>query len=63
MVLRAHLALILMIGLLFLTAGTWQYWQAWVYFIINMVILVRDQISTRTRALVKPVPINTLRQI
>ncbi len=40
MVLRALLAPILMIGLLFLTAGTWHYWQAWVYFAINMVILV-----------------------
>ena len=40
MVLRALLAPILMIALLFLSAGTWQYWQAWVYFIINMVILV-----------------------
>jgi protein-S-isoprenylcysteine O-methyltransferase Ste14 len=40
MVLRAVLAPILMIGLLFLTAGTWHYWQAWVYFFINMIILV-----------------------
>jgi protein-S-isoprenylcysteine O-methyltransferase Ste14 len=39
-VLRAVLAPILMVGLLFLVAGTWDYWQAWVYFIINMVILV-----------------------
>jgi protein-S-isoprenylcysteine O-methyltransferase Ste14 len=40
MVLRAVLAPILMVGLLFLVAGTWDYWQAWVYLIINMVILV-----------------------
>jgi protein-S-isoprenylcysteine O-methyltransferase Ste14 len=40
MVLRALLAPVLLIALLFLTAGTWHYWQAWVYFIINMVFLV-----------------------
>jgi protein-S-isoprenylcysteine O-methyltransferase Ste14 len=40
MILRAVLAPVLMIGLLFLVAGTWHYWQAWVYLILNMVILV-----------------------
>jgi protein-S-isoprenylcysteine O-methyltransferase Ste14 len=40
MILRTLLAPVLMIGLLFLTAGTWHYWQAWVYFILNMAILV-----------------------
>src|SRR5215471_3198593 len=40
MVLRAVLAPVLMIVLLFFVAGTWYYWQAWVYFIINMVILI-----------------------
>lgn len=40
MILRALLAPILMIGLLFLAAGRWDYWQAWVYFIVNMVILI-----------------------
>ena len=40
MILRALLAPLLMIGLLFLTAGRWDYWQAWVYTIINMIILV-----------------------
>ncbi len=40
MVLRALLAPIIMIGLLFLTAGTWRYWQAWVYLFINMFILI-----------------------
>ncbi len=40
MVLRALLAPILMIGLLFLTAGTWYYWQAWIYIILNTVIIV-----------------------
>ena len=40
MVMRAVLAPVLMIVLLFFVAGTWDYWQAWVYFIINMVILI-----------------------
>ena len=40
MILRALLAPIIMIGLLFLVAGTWDYWQAWVYLIINMIILI-----------------------
>src|SRR5512147_1411655 len=40
MVLRALLAPILMVGLLFLVAGRWDYWQAWVYSIINMVVLI-----------------------
>jgi protein-S-isoprenylcysteine O-methyltransferase Ste14 len=40
MVLRALLAPILMVGLLFLVAGTWDYWQAWVYLIINMILLL-----------------------
>jgi len=40
MALRAVLAPALMIVLLFFVAGTWHYWQAWVYFIINMVILI-----------------------
>lgn len=39
MVLRALLAPVLMIGLLFLVAGRWDYWQAWVYTITNMIIL------------------------
>jgi protein-S-isoprenylcysteine O-methyltransferase Ste14 len=40
MVLRALLAPVLMIGLLFLVAGRWNYWQAWVYTIINTIVLV-----------------------
>lgn len=40
MVLRALLAPVLMIGLLFFVAGRWDYWQAWVYSTVNMVILV-----------------------
>lgn len=40
MVLRALLAPVLMVGLLFLVAGTWYYWQAWIYLIINMILLV-----------------------
>lgn len=39
MVMRAVLAPVLMIGLLFLVAGRWDYWQAWVYSILNMVLL------------------------
>jgi len=40
MVLRALLAPILMVGLLFLVAGRWDYWQAWVYTITNMIVLL-----------------------
>ena len=40
LVLRALLAPIVMVVLLFLIAGTWYYWQAWIYLIINMVILI-----------------------
>jgi protein-S-isoprenylcysteine O-methyltransferase Ste14 len=40
MVLRALLAPILMIGLLFFVAGRWDYWQGWVYTITNMIILI-----------------------
>ena len=40
MVLRALLAPILMIGLLFFVAGRWDYWQGWVYTIANMIILI-----------------------
>jgi protein-S-isoprenylcysteine O-methyltransferase Ste14 len=40
MALRAILAPVLMAGLLFLVAGTWNYWQAWVYLIINMILLL-----------------------
>lgn len=40
MMLRALLAPVLMIGLLFLVAGRWDYWQAWVYTAINMVLLI-----------------------
>ena len=40
MLLRALLAPILMVGLLFFVAGRWDYWQAWVYMIINLVVLL-----------------------
>ena len=40
MILRALLAPIIMIGLLFLVAGRWDYWQGWVYSILNMIILL-----------------------
>jgi protein-S-isoprenylcysteine O-methyltransferase Ste14 len=36
---RAVLTPILMIALLFLLAGRWDYWQAWVYIILNTVVL------------------------
>lgn len=39
-VLRAVLGPVVMIGLLFLVAGTWDYWEAWVYFIVNMILLL-----------------------
>lgn len=39
MILRALLAPVFMIGLLFLVAGRWDYWQAWVYSVINLIIL------------------------
>lgn len=38
-VIRALFAPLVMIGLLFLVAGRWDYWQAWVYSILNMIIL------------------------
>lgn len=40
LVIRALLAPVLMIGLLFLVAGRWDYWQAWVYTITNTIVLV-----------------------
>ena len=40
LILRALLAPVLMIGLLFLVAGRWDYWQAWVYSIINTIVLI-----------------------
>jgi hypothetical protein len=40
MVLRALLAPVLMVGLLFLVAGRWNYWQAWVYTAMNTAVLV-----------------------
>jgi protein-S-isoprenylcysteine O-methyltransferase Ste14 len=39
MLLRALLAPILMVGLLFFVAGHWDYWQAWIYMIVNLVVL------------------------
>jgi len=54
MVLRALLAPILMIGLLFLVAGRWDYWQAWVYSITNVVILIlMGTLLTRNSELVE----------
>jgi protein-S-isoprenylcysteine O-methyltransferase Ste14 len=54
MILRALLAPILMIGLLFLAAGRWDYWQAWVYSIINMIVLaLMGTLLTRNSELVE----------
>ena len=36
---RAVLTPILMIALLFLLAGRWDYWQGWVYIILNAMVL------------------------
>src|SRR5512138_2182131 len=40
MVLRGLFAPLLMMGLLFFIAGRWDYWQAWVYWITNTVVLI-----------------------
>ena len=54
MVLRALLAPILMIGLLFFVAGRWDYWQAWVYTGINMIVLfLMGTLLTRNSELVE----------
>ena len=54
MILRALLAPILMIGLLFLVAGRWDFWQAWVYMAINMIVLaLMATLLTRNSELVE----------
>jgi protein-S-isoprenylcysteine O-methyltransferase Ste14 len=54
MILRALLAPVLMIGLLFLVAGRWDFWQAWVYSIINMIVLaLMGTLLTRNSELVE----------
>ena len=54
MILRALLAPILMIGLLFLVAGRWDFWQAWVYTAINMIVLaLMATLLTRNSELVE----------
>ena len=54
MILRALLAPILMIGLLFLVAGRWDFWQAWVYTTINMIVLsLMATLLTRNSELVE----------
>jgi protein-S-isoprenylcysteine O-methyltransferase Ste14 len=54
MILRALLAPILMIGLLFFVAGRWDYWQAWIYSGINMIVLVlMGTLLTRNSELVE----------
>ncbi len=54
MVLRALLAPIVMIGLLFLVAGRWDYWQAWVYWVTNTIVLIlMGTILTKSSELVE----------
>jgi uncharacterized membrane protein len=54
MMLRALLAPVLMIGLLFFVAGRWDYWQAWVYTAINMILLaLMGTLLTRNAELVE----------
>lgn len=54
MMLRALLAPVLMIGLLFLVAGRWDYWQAWVYTAINTILLaLMGTLLTRNAELVE----------
>lgn len=54
MLLRALLAPVLMVGLLFFVAGRWDYWQAWVYMIINLIVLtLMGTLLTRNAELVE----------
>ncbi|HEY9151823.1 MAG TPA: isoprenylcysteine carboxylmethyltransferase family protein [Anaerolineales bacterium] len=39
MILRALLTPIIIIALIFLAAGRWDYWQAWVYIVLNTLIV------------------------
>ena len=51
---RAIFAPLLMMGLLFLVAGRWDYWQAWIYFILNVILLVlMATVFTRNAELVE----------
>lgn len=40
LVLRAVLGPTAMLGLLFLAAGRWDYWQGWVYLLLNLIVLL-----------------------
>jgi protein-S-isoprenylcysteine O-methyltransferase Ste14 len=54
MVLRALLAPLFMFGLLFLAAGRWDYWQAWVYIAVNItILLLMSTVLTRNSELVE----------
>jgi protein-S-isoprenylcysteine O-methyltransferase Ste14 len=54
MLMRALLAPILMVGLLFFIAGRWDYWQAWVYMVINLIVLIlMGTLLTRNAELVE----------
>lgn len=53
-VLRAVLAPVFLAGLLFLLAGRLDYWQGWVYVLINLlVLLLMGTLLTKDRALVE----------
>jgi protein-S-isoprenylcysteine O-methyltransferase Ste14 len=54
MILRALLAPVLMVGLLFIVAGRWDYWQAWIYTVINVIVLaVMGTLLTKNSELVE----------
>lgn len=40
LVVRSVLGMLLVLTLLLLSAGRWDYWQAWVYVVINSVVLI-----------------------
>jgi protein-S-isoprenylcysteine O-methyltransferase Ste14 len=51
---RAILTPVLMIALLFLLAGRWDYWQGWVYIILNAVVLtMMATLFTKDRGLIE----------
>lgn len=54
MAVRAVIGSLAMFGLLFLGAGTWDYWQAWVYIISGMVIItLMWTVLTRDKSLIE----------
>ena len=54
MILRAVLSPIMLFGLLFLFAGRWDYWQGWVYIVMNLLImLLMGTVLTKSSELVE----------